>query len=63
MRNNPAQPNQALNTVTQVVFKNCAPLKNCRAEINDVFVDEADYIHISMPMYNLIECSDNYFDT
>ena len=28
-----------------------------------MFVDEAEYIYIEMPMYNLIEYSDNYSDT
>ena len=32
-------------------------------QINDVFVDEAHHIYIAMPMYNLIEYSDNYSDT
>ena len=27
------------------------------------FVDEADFINITMPMHNLIEYSDNYSDT
>ena len=27
------------------------------------FVDEADFINIKMPMYNLIEYSDNYSET
>ena len=48
---------------TQVVFKNNAPFKDCRTEINDTFVDYADFINITMPMYNLIEYSDNYSDT
>ena len=52
-----------LNAATQVVFKNCAPFKRCRTEINDTFVDEADFINIAMPMHNLIEYSDNYCDT
>ena len=51
------------NSATQVVFKNCAPFKDCRTEINDTFVDYADFINITMPMYNLIEYSDNYSDT
>ena len=55
-----ATPN---NAATQVVFKNCAPFKDCRTEINDTFVDYADFINITMPMYNLIEYSDNYSDT
>ena len=48
---------------TKVAFKNCAPFEKCRTEINETFVDEADIINITMPMYNLIECSDNYSDT
>ena len=55
-----ATPN---NAATQVVFKNCAPFEKCRTEINETFVDEADFINIKMPMYNLIEYSDNYSDT
>ena len=48
---------------TKVAFKNCAPFKDCRTEINDTFVDYADFINIAMPMYNLIEYNDNYSDT
>ena len=51
------------NGITQVVFKNCAPFKDCRTEINDTFVDYANFINIIMPMYNLVEYSDNYSDT
>ena len=49
-----ATPN---NAVTQVVFKNCAPF-DCITEINDTFIDYADFINITMPMNNLIEYSD-----
>ena len=55
-----ATPN---NAATQVVFKNCAPFEKCRTEINETFIVEADFINITMPMYNLIEYSDNYSDT
>ena len=55
-----ATPN---NAATQVVFKNCAPFEKCRTEINETFIDEATHINITMPMYNLIEYSDNYSDT
>ena len=51
------------NNNTKVAFKNCPPFKRCRTEINDTFVDYADFINITMPMYNLIEYSDNYSDT
>ena len=33
------------------------------SEINETFIDQAEYINIAMPMYNLIEYSDNYSDT
>ena len=48
---------------TKVAFKNCAPFKECRTEINENFVDKTRDINIAMPMYNLIEYSDNYCDT
>ena len=43
-----------------VIFKNCAPFTNCTSEINNTQVDNAKDIDIVMPMYNLIEYSDNY---
>ena len=46
-----------------VVFKNCAPITNCISEINNTQVDNAKDIDIVMPMYNLIEYSDNYAKT
>ena len=51
------------NNNTKVAFKNCSPFRKCRTEINETFIDEADFINITMPMYNLIEYSDNYSDT
>ena len=47
------------NNDTHITFKNGAPFSKCKTEINDVFIDEANYIYIVMPMYNLIECFDN----
>ena len=41
-----------------VIFKNCAPFINCKSEINNTEIDNAK--HIVIPMYNLIEYSDNY---
>ena len=60
MGNITATPN---NAATQVVFKIYAPFEKYRTEIKETFVDEADFIKITMPMYNLIEYSDNYSDT
>ena len=57
------QRKQSLNAATQVAFKNCAPFEDCRTEIKDTFVDYANFINITMPMYNLIEYSDNYSHT
>ena len=48
---------------TRVAFKNCAPFSKCITQINDDYVDNADNLDIIMPMYNLIEYSDNYLDT
>ena len=48
---------------TKGAFKNCAPFKKCRTEINETFVDDANFINITMPMHNLIELSNNYSDT
>ena len=42
------------------MFKNCAPFTVCISEINNTQVDNAKHIDIVMPMYNLIEYSDNY---
>ena len=47
---------------TDVAFKNCAPFSTCTAKINYIFVDEVNHIYIAMPMYNLIEYSNNYSD-
>ena len=60
---NPIQRNQTINAATQVAFKNCAPFKNYNTEINDTFVDEAGFINVAVPMYSLIEYSDNHPDT
>ena len=53
----------AANNDTDVAFKNCAPFSTCKTVTNDVFVEEANHIYIAMPMYNLIEYSDNYSET
>ena len=53
----------ANNTNKKVIFKSCAPFTNCISEINNTQVDNANDIDIVMPMYNLIEYSDNYAKT
>ena len=44
-------------------FKNCAPFTNCISEIYNTKVGNAKDIDIVMPIYNLIEYSDNYAKT
>ena len=46
-----------------VIFKNCVPFTKCISIINNTDIDNAQDIDIVMPMYNLIECSDNYSKT
>ena len=45
------------------MLKNCAPFTNCISEINNTQIDNAKDIDIVIPMYNLIEYSDNYSKT
>ena len=46
-----------------VIFKNCARFTKCINKINGTEIDNAQNIDIVMPMYNLIEYSDNYLKT
>ena len=46
-----------------VSFKDSAPFTKCINRINNTDIDTAQDIDIVMPMYNLIECSDNYSKT
>ena len=43
-----------------VTFKDCAPFTKCISRINNTHIDNARDTDIVMPMYNLIEYSDNY---
>ena len=51
------------NNNTKVAFKNCTPFEKSRTEMNETFVDGANFINIAMTKYNLIGYSDNYSDT
>ena len=53
----------ANNTNKKVIFKKCTPFTNCINKINNEQIDNAEYIDMVMPMYNLIEYSDNYLKT
>ena len=51
------------NSSDKVVFKNCAPFTDCINEVNNTQLDNAKYIVLIMPMYNLKEYSNNYSET
>ena len=53
--------NKPANSV--VAFKNCAPFRTWDVTINDEHVEKAEDLDIVMPMYNLLEYSDNYQDS
>ena len=46
-----------------IIFKNCTPFINCKSEINNTEIDNAKDIDIVVPMYKLLEYSDNYSKT
>ena len=48
---------------TNIAFKNCAPFTRCVTHINDEYVATTKNLNIIMPMYNLIEYSDNHADS
>ena len=50
--------NKPANSV--VAFKNCAPFRTSDVTINDEHVEKAEDLDIVMPIYNLLEYSDNY---
>ena len=58
-----AAARQADERTKGVIFKNCGPFINCISEINNTQIDNAKDIDIVMPMYILIEYSDNYAKT
>ena len=49
--------------VKGVSCKDSAPFTKCINRINNTDIDTAQDIDIVMPMYNLIECSNNYSKT
>ena len=48
---------------TRLALKNSMPFTKCNLEINDEHIDTAENVDIVMPMYNLIEYSDNYHNS
>ena len=58
--NRAAADADANNTNKKVILKNCTPFIYCISEINNTQVDNAKDIDTIIPMYSLIEYSDNY---
>ena len=52
----------ANNTNKNVIFQNSAQFTDFISKINNTQVDNAKEIDIAMPMYNLIEFSNNYLN-
>ena len=46
-----------------VIFKNCAPFTDCISKLSNTQIDNAKYKDVEMPIYNLIEYSNNYLKT
>ena len=46
-----------------LAFKNNAPFISCISKINGVLIENAENLHIVMPMYNLLEYSKTYSKT
>ena len=60
VNNTAAADADANNANKKVIFKNCAPFTNYISEINNTQLDNAKDLDTVIPMYNLIEYSDNY---
>ena len=60
---NNAATRQADERNKDVIFKNCAPFVKCISMLNNAEIHNAKDIDIVMPMYNLIDYSDNYSKT
>ena len=63
VNNTAAADADANNTNKKVILKSCTLFTNCINEINNTQGDNAKNIDIVMPMYDLIDYSDNYSKT
>ena len=61
--NNTGTATAPTNRNKKLIFKNCAPFNNCISKINNTQTDNAEYIDVVLPIYNLIQYSDNYSKT
>ena len=56
-------PNNNVNFDRRLTLKNNAPFISCISKINGELVENAEDLHIVMPIYNLLEYSKNYEKT
>ena len=61
--NHDAAARQADERNKGVIFKSCTPFINCKIETDNIEIDNTKAIDIRIPMYYLIEYSDNYSKT
>ena len=57
---NSAADADATNTNKKVIFKNYVPFTSCISRKNNTQIDDAQYIDVVIPMYNLIKYIGNY---
>ena len=43
----------------KLTFKTNIPFRSYVSKVNNTFIDNAEDLNIVMPMYNLLDCSDN----
>ena len=51
------------NNATQVAFEDCAPFIKSITKIDGTAIDDVEDLDLVMPMYNLLKCSWNCFNT
>ena len=61
--NNTGTAETPTNRKKKVIFKNCVLFTTCISKINNTQIHNAEYTDVVMPMYNLIEYSNNYSRT
>ena len=44
----------------RIIFLKCVPITDCRSEIYNAQIDNTKDLDVVIPMYNLIEYTDNY---
>ena len=55
--------NDAKTKSKKVIFKSNATIRSCISRIDNTFIDNAEDLDIVIPMYNLLEYSDNCYMT